>query len=246
MSTLTSEQTIQEEQYEVPYHWFFKDDEFRGRNYFGYCRAALSQAEKHGFDPGTMSALDAGCGDARFTKMLVDHGVSKVAGLDYSERSLAFARVFLPNILFEVKDLTSKTFSIENTYDAVFLIETLEHIHPDDISMFVKNLSNCLSKDGLLVVTVPSVLLEMHDKHYQHFTAKTLASSVKNDFEVLEIVGYNSVKYRSLTFAYKLIHNRFWEIIPLRRWYNKKIWPKYQCLSASNSGKGLLMVAKKK
>lgn len=245
-TTLTREQQIQEEQYEVPYHWFFKEDEFRGRNYYGYCRAAIRFAEKNGFDPKTMTALDAGCGDARFTKMLLDHGVSKVSGLDYSERSLAFARIFLPETKFEVADLTDESFFIENKYDAVFLIETLEHIHPDDIPVFTKNLARCLKNGGLLIVTVPSVLLELHDKHYQHFTSESLKKSVEADFSVLEIVGYNTVRRPDLAILYKLIHNRFWDIIPLRKWFNTKVWPKHQCVGPASSGRGLLMTARKK
>ena len=246
MSTLTKEQSVQEDQYEVPYHWFFKEDEFRGRNYFGYCRATLKFAEKYGFEPKSMSALDAGCGDARFTKMLIDHGVKEVSGLDYSERSLAFARIFLPKVLFEVKDLTDQDFTIPVKHNSVFLIETLEHIDPKDISLFIKNLAKCLKDDGLLLITVPSVLLSMHDKHYQHFTMESLSKCVETDFEVLEIVGYNSVRQPLLTFAYKLIHNRLWDILPLRSWFNTKIWPKYQCLDSPEFGKGLLLVARKK
>lgn len=243
---LTKEQKIQEGQYDVPYHWFFKDDEFRGRNYFGYTNAALRFAIKHGFKPETGRALDAGCGDARFTKTLIDKGVKEVAGLDYSEHALAFARVFLPNTLFEVKDLTVDNFSIATPYDVVFLIETLEHIHPNDIPQFVKNLAKCLTPNGLLVVTVPSTLLAMHDKHYQHFTKESLSNCVADDFDVLEVVGYNTVQYPLLSFAYKFIDNRLWEIRPLKHWFNTKIWPKYQGIGPADKGRGLLLVGKKK
>lgn len=245
MSHLTSEQKVQEQQYNVPYHWFLNEADFRGRSYFGYCKGALMYAEKYGFKPETMSALDAGCGDARFTKILIDRGVSSVEGLDYSPQALAFAKVFLPDVNFIVDDLTSESFSTEAKYDTVFLIETLEHIHQDLVPVFIKNLSSCLKTSGLLVVTVPSTRLKIHPKHYQHFTSESLAASVSGHFKALEIVGYNTVQHSFLSVIYKLIHNRFYEIIPLRRWFNTVVWPKYQCLGPAPAGRGLLMVAQK-
>ena len=66
--------------------------------------------------------LDAGCGDGRFCFEIKDEDVD-VTGIDYSERALAFAKAFSPEVEFSVQDL--KDIKLEGQFDTIVLIETL-------------------------------------------------------------------------------------------------------------------------
>lgn len=239
-------QKIQEDQYDLPYHWFMKSDEYRGRKYFGYTALAIKVAKSHGLDLENARILDAGSGDGRFIKMLHDVQSHNVEGLDYSDRAIAFSKILLPDTKMVVGDLTKfESLSEYGQYDCVFMIETLEHIEVADVNIVLENLQKILRPGGLVIITVPSTQLPMHDKHYQHFTQISLEEYVARQFTVLETAGYASVKYPLLKLLYKVIHNRIWTVIPLMKCFNTYIYPKYLLRTKPDEGEGLLIIAKK-
>ena len=238
---------IQEDQYELPYHWFLEPDVYRGRKYYGYTAFAIEMATKHGLDTGTARILDAGCGDGRFIKMLHDANANTVEGLDYSERAVAFGRILLPDTSIFIGDLTDfTTLQGVEKYDCIFLIETLEHIELKHVDTVLNNLKKMLTPDGLLIITVPSTQLPLHKKHYQHFTSTSLSAYVSDKFDLLETVGYASVQQNVLRFVYKLIHNRIWEIKPLVTYFNVTIYPKYLLRTKPDEGEGLMAIMRNK
>lgn len=236
-------QEIQEQQYDVPYHWFFSDEEYRGRKYFGYIRSAIQAAQQSGIDITTARILDAGCGDGRMIRELYEHGATEVSGLDYSEAALRFARAFLPNTTLYVGDFTEATSLQEaGQFDTIFLIETLEHIPVKDVDTVVKNLQTMLKPGGVLVITVPSTGLPLHKKHYQHFTEETLRVAVENHFHVEHVAGYRNIRKWLFLTLYKLFDNRWWYIKPAARFYNRVLYPRHLNQCAPDAGEGLLMV----
>lgn len=239
------DQAIQEKQYSIPYHWILNENEFRGRKYFGYLSLAIEKAKKHGLQDAAR-VLDAGCGDGRFIACLNEVGY-EVEGMDYSQQAVAFARLLLPINTIHVADLTeTPNPELHGKYDAVFLIETLEHIHPDNVAIILKNLKKMIKPGGILIITVPSTNLKLHQKHYQHFTAESLREYTQKEFHVAETLGYASVKHPFLRAIYKLTDNRYWVIKPLSHWYNKNIWKKHLNSCSESHGEGLLTVLKKK
>src|SRR5690606_10216787 len=100
MSTFSKEQKIQEDQYKLPYHWFFRREDFRGRKYFGYTSLALQKAYEYGLNKKTADIIDVGCGDGRFIETLRQEGYGKVVGLDYSKKALRFAEILMPETRF--------------------------------------------------------------------------------------------------------------------------------------------------
>ena len=244
---LSSKQAIQEDQYEIPYHWFKRRDTFDGRVYFGYldmCRTYID-------NPKEAVILDAGCGDGRFFAELEAHGVQRknMHGTDYSQKSLDFTHVFFPEIPLALADLTEeKSLPYEdNTFDHVFLIETLEHIKPELIHILIENVRRVLKKGGTFVITVPSEFesAEINAKHYQHFTPEKLRSYLGEVFTEVSITGQDYGPGHILKTVYKLLHNRYWDIIALSRYFNRKVWPKRFNQCSPKVGKRLVSVWKK-
>ena len=137
--------------------------------------------------------LDAGCGDGRFCHELCRENV-RLTGADYSEQALLFARAFNPGITFVAADL--KDLHLPASYDAIVLIEVLEHFPPQDVQLILRNLALHLKPEGQLIVTVPSVNLPVSPKHYQHFNEMNLHQTLEGHFIIREITGYGRLGAR--------------------------------------------------
>ena len=192
--------------------------------YFGYL--SICSGFLNDLDVSEMKILDAGCGDGRFLSELKNKGAKNLYGVDYSESALSFAKLFLPDVKFTNADLANLPYE-DNFFDYIFLIETLEHIHPEKTNNVLKELKRVLKPSGRLIVTVPSVLVPLNKKHYRHFSEKTLRDCLADFFDVKSMAGQDYGKFHILKFAYKFLDNRFWLIKPLAEYYNLNIWPKY-------------------
>ena len=65
------------------------------------------------------SIIDIGCGDGKVTREIkASFPMKEVIGVDYSEKSLQFARAFSPHIPFLTKT--------EKQFDAFVLVEVFE------------------------------------------------------------------------------------------------------------------------
>lgn len=187
----TSRQTIQEAEYQFPYHYiptlengnFSQVRKLRwGYEYLSYLRFILGRLQKIEFD----SLLDVGCGEGRFL-----HEVSRrfperrLVGIDLSTRAVEYARLLNPAVEFLPGDIGDENLLPEK-FAAVTLIETLEHIPLDEVPDFVRALRRAVSHDGVLIVSVPSQNLDLNRKHYQHFTLDSLAATLRPCFEISE------------------------------------------------------------
>jgi SAM-dependent methyltransferase len=77
-----------------------------------------------------------------------------------------------PDILCDALDL-----SVLDTYDAVYTSHTLEHFYKHDLPKVMKNIYNCLKRDGVVEIYVPDIKelvsrlahssLDIHDVYYR-------------------------------------------------------------------------------
>lgn len=232
----------QEAQYGRPYHWFLDPATYPGRIYFGYWKLAIDLLEKEKL---TGKLLDAGCGDGRFLQELKTRGARHLFGIDVSERAISFARLLLSEVELRVARVEELPFEAA-FFDVVFLIETLEHIPPGEIPAVLGELRRVLQPDGQLILSVPSPNQPLQKKHHQHFSLESLRNALQPFFEIEEAIGQDVAGSHPVKLLGKFSDNRFWQIKPLARWYNRVIWPKVLNRTTPEKGRRLIVRARPK
>lgn len=233
MQQVKNEKLEKTNSYPTPYHWFIDRETTKGRLYFGY----LDWCKQH----TTGKVLDVGCGDGKFISMLG----GDVRGIDNDSRGIAFAKLINPSGTYEVVDGKRIPYA-DKTFDRVFLIETLEHIPPSEITELIKEINRVLKDDGKFIITVPSLRMENKpgSKHYQHFSVSSLQQSLEPYF-IAEVVGQSKAGFHLFKIIYKLLDNPIWLIKPLARWYNLRVWPRFFNVCKAEQGNRLMAVCSK-
>lgn len=220
---LPSEQAEQEHQYIRPYHWFWFPDTEQGRAYFSYLDMVAQL-----IPPATKLMLDVGCGDGRSSVYFAEHFPgARVTGSDYSAHALALARAMSAHPRIEWKRIDLEEGDPSGArYDAITAIEVFEHLPPERLPVALRNIRNLLNNEGVLILTVPSILMPVPKKHYQHFTVALLSKLITEaNFEIVEIRGQQKHAH-ALYALYKMFDNRFWTLKPLARWFNAVVYPR--------------------
>jgi 2-polyprenyl-3-methyl-5-hydroxy-6-metoxy-1,4-benzoquinol methylase len=211
---LSKEQAKQEAEYVFPYHYIVTrgEDSFSqtlnlswGFEYISYISFVLDKLSRLQFK----SLLDIGCGDGRFlfeARKKLPH--AELAGLDFSERAVSFARILSPEANYIVGDITDKK-ALDKKFDVITAIEVLEHIHPAQLPDFLESLHFFLKSGGSLIITVPSRNVRVRSKHYQHFDVGLLAEVLNPLFEISEKYFLNRIGRRTKTIKKILSNNIF-------------------------------------
>lgn len=134
--------------------------------------------------------LDVGCGTGAVMEFLKSRG--DVSGVDMSDEALAYCR---QKGLKVEKGLANEIPYKENTFDAVFALDVLEHL--DDPVGAVKEARRVLKNGGLFIATVPAHqwLWSAHDvsmHHKKRYSKQAFAELFKGDFEILVISWIHS------------------------------------------------------
>ncbi|MBW7896421.1 MAG: class I SAM-dependent methyltransferase [Opitutaceae bacterium] len=194
---MSPEQKTQESEYCYPYHYIPSTDTNGfsqvhswswGMNYIGGIELVLSRLRNIDFK----SLVDVGCGDGRFLRE-VRRCYPKVSalGVDYSPVAVNLAKAMNPSSNYLCADITRVP--LPHKFDVVTMIEVLEHIPPDDISLFLKAVCSTLNNEGRLLLTVPHKNKKLNSKHFQHFTSRMLAAILEEDFIVEAIVPFDRI-----------------------------------------------------
>lgn len=220
-------QKIQSDEYGFPYHYLAHLDRegFSAYRDWGWSLSyvtALRRVLERLKALGTQSHIDIGCGDGALVKNLAE-GMpgARLAGIDYDEQAIAFARAFNPELEFFTGDITKMTWP--EPFETATLIEVIEHIQPDFLPQFLAACRSAIRDDGTLIVTVPHANKPLEAKHYRHFTFDSLKEALSGSFEVKEIWGFerrgkakraiaralnNPVFFAELKFVNRLLLNR--------------------------------------
>lgn len=211
---LSKEQAKQEAEYVFPYHYIVTrgEDSFSqtlnlswGFEYISYISFVLDKLNRLQFE----SLLDIGCGDGRFlfeARKKLPH--AELAGMDFSERAVSFARILSPEVNYIVGDITDKK-ALDKKFDVITAIEVLEHIHPAQLPDFLESLNFFLKSGGSLIITAPSKNVRVRSKHYQHFNMNLLAEILNPFFEISEKYFLNKMCFRTKLIKKILSNNIF-------------------------------------
>lgn len=212
--------------YKLPDHWVaherYPNDVFT-MLHSAYVGRAIEIIKKS----GARTVLEVGCGDGWNCGQMVDAGLD-VVGIDWSIRGTAYAAALVPKAQFSRADVTSPEFhqQFPDKFDAVALIEVIEHIRPNECVQAIRNIVAPLKSGGTFVLTTPSenLPLEVNELHYQHFTEKKLRDMITAcGLKVVSIEGYGNVPaidthWRKMRWA----DNRFYSIKPLMRYFDEQ------------------------
>lgn len=188
---------LQAEQYEFPYHYLvdLQSREFVrnldwGLDYLSYVGKVIDLVKIYVKD----DLLDIGCGDGFLLYNLAkdnefgDH--IHTVGIDVDEKAIKFAKAFshgLP-VSFKVQDLAT----YEARFSLITTIETLEHIPDEALDSFTGHIDRLLQSRGVLIVSVPSVVRPVIEKHYRHYNLEML----KTYFPTYDVVDVHFVTAR--------------------------------------------------
>ncbi len=107
---------------------------------------------------GQKTVLEVGCGDAVGTPIVAKE-VGSVHCLDFEPLLLEDNRERIskryPNITFGVHDFTEKPATPKS--DAVFSLDVIEHIKPNEESKFMDNISGSLGSHGMCIIGTPNI-----------------------------------------------------------------------------------------
>lgn len=211
MKKISDTQKVQEEEYNFPHHFVpqYKKD-FSTAVYYGFGINYVSTIEflvDKLNEIKFLSICDIGTGDGRFAKELTEcFPDRKVYGLDYSERAINLARGLNPPLKFIRADILND--AIKEKFDVLSLIEVFEHIPIEEAEGFVLALHGLLSKNGILLVTVPHINQPLTSKHYQHFTSLSLKTCFKSYFSVEEEVFFEKPGHWRVYIIRRLMKNK--------------------------------------
>jgi SAM-dependent methyltransferase len=221
----------QEAEYVFPYHFIpsLGGDGFSttrhwswGMHYLGGLHLVGSLLREYDFH----SLVDIGCGDGRFLADLRQaYPDARLVGFDYSDRSIAFARAFAPAVDFRAIDIV--TSPPAEVFDIATMIEVLEHIPPAEADAFLSAAKGCLKPGGALVLTVPHVNSPVIEKHYRHFTARSLREALEPHFKIEAIGFFDRAGALPLKLVRTLLGGGGRQFVITHRLLNQLLWNIY-------------------
>jgi SAM-dependent methyltransferase len=106
---------------------------------------------------GNHRVLEVGCGDA-FGTRLVQQEVGEICAVDFDPVFIKDGnKRMMSRGKFECKVHDFVAESLEDTFDAAYTIDVIEHIPKDAEDSFIANIVRCLAAHGVLIVGTPSV-----------------------------------------------------------------------------------------
>lgn len=135
--------------------------------------------------PRPVRVLELGCGQGDLAQELAEACAdAEYLGLDRSEAGVDISQSKVPQANFLVRDL-EQPLNLPSQYEGwathVVCSELLEHV--DDPAAVLRNVRPYLSRQGIVVITVPGgprSAFDLHIGHRRHFTVSSLSQVVRD------------------------------------------------------------------
>ena len=222
---------------------------------FHRSRGVQSRWHHHKFEvikrclPARGKVLDIGCGPGTFIGSLsTSHPELNCIGIDFSEPQVKYARSTYGRSNFECIDVYDDNFdsTSDSLYDAITIIEVIEHIQKSDAVNMLKRAKDLLKRDGKLVLTTPNYhsswgLVEIivnavgevsyKDQHINKYSSARLYADLSE-------AGFTDIRVRSFL--------SFSPFLAAVSWRASKFLSIGECYSGALRPAGMLLIAEAK
>lgn len=173
-------------------------DDFRNFNLYHFILKRIKEG----------NALDIGSGNGFLVNLLEENG-KRAIGIEPNQELIKIAKKQFPKLTLlcgKMEELNK----INDKFSTITLIDVLEHIKDDDLS--IQLIHQFLKNNGRLVVVVPAFqfLYGIRDKllgHYRRYKRKELIQKLLNSgFKIIEIRYWNMLGFISYSFHQKLLN----------------------------------------
>jgi len=148
---------------------------------------------------GKNKVLEVGCGDA-FGTPIVESTVGKLHCIDFEPLVLKdaierYSKLENYNVSFSVHDILEKPH--EDNHNAAFSLDVIEHIPSDKEDLFIDNIVESLTDDGILIIGTPNITADQYASpaskagHINLKSAETLTMLLSKKFENVFIFSMN-------------------------------------------------------
>jgi 2-polyprenyl-3-methyl-5-hydroxy-6-metoxy-1,4-benzoquinol methylase len=161
---------------------------------FGLSRYKFVAKTLNGFD----KVLEIGFGDGFFSP-LVKKNVNKLDGFDIDSNFVKLfneQNIYSNVINFKQMDITKKTF-FKKKYDAIFSLDTFEHIKPSKADNFLKFIIKCSHEKSVTIIGIPSLESQIYASelskkgHVNCMSGEDLKKKLKNYFGNVFVFSMN-------------------------------------------------------
>jgi len=128
------------------------DAEGNRRAYEAAIRQLADLCRQEGVDFARASVLEIGVGTGFYTQWLEQAGVTRYVGLDITDTLFPALTAKHPGFRFIKQDVTQQ--AIAGTFDAVFMIDVVEHIVTEEkLTAAMEHVKGCLAPGGVFFLT---------------------------------------------------------------------------------------------
>lgn len=141
--------------------------------------------------------LDLGCGYGRNIKALQELGYTHVKGIDISEDQVNYAVNHLGLTNVEVGDAVALLEGAEGTFDAILLLDVLEHLELAYSVQLIESVRRALKPGGVFILQVPNAMSPLSP--HRHWDVTHLRAYTTHSMEQsLRLGGFTSMRHFEL------------------------------------------------
>ncbi|NND81362.1 MAG: methyltransferase domain-containing protein [Gammaproteobacteria bacterium] len=156
--------------------------------------------------------LDMGCGGGLFLKFCLLHGYQNISGLD-SDPSLVADITEWIDVDVITQDFHEHLGEVENTYDAIFMNNVIEHIKKDDLVLLLGEIKRALKPGGVFMATTGNIENPMNLGLFLRDFTHEIGFTLNSLRQACMFGGFEGDKVQALEkdlrFGNKLTHTKY-------------------------------------
>jgi len=166
-----------------------KKDNTRNKLFVRSCLKLLKKRKRT-----ILKVLDIGCAGGGCVQDFVSKGHNAVGieGSDYSKNKRRASWSKIPDRLFTCD--ASRPFTIfedgeKMKFNLIYSFEVMEHIHPDRLKIYFKNIRNHLTENGIFIGTYTCTKSEKYPDHHQTVMGSDAWLKYIKDLKMFKIIN---------------------------------------------------------